>query len=362
MALRLALKPRLVLASTAAVALAGLAMIALFLRASRAVPAGQIAPSALSPTWFAVLAIALVASAVASALLVRSATAPIHRLTDAARRWAREELGHRVPVRGGEEFEDLGQALNQMAAAMQRRVEMTRLRADEHLAQAERLATVGRLAAGVAHEINNPLSGILLYSDLLLETTPSDDPRRETLAKIATQASRAREIVKGLLDFARENPPCVERLDLNRVVADVLALTERQADSLNVQVRTELGAVPLWVRGDAGQLQQVFVNIVMNALDAMSSGGTLTVRSGFAERAGLCRVAFSDTGPGIPEADMARLFDPFFTTKEVGKGVGLGLAISYGIVQQHGGEIEVQSAAGVGSTFRVLLPVERDEV
>jgi two-component system, NtrC family, sensor kinase len=347
MTLRLSLRTKLVLTTMAGVALFG--------------PATALLAHRWHPALPFTLAAAVLAAGAVAAWSVRSVMAPVGRLTEAARRWAREEMGHRAALSGGDEFETLGRALDQMASAIQHRDETARLRADERLAQAERLATVGRLAAGVAHEINNPLGGILLYSDLLLETTPADDPRRHNMTQISVQAQRALEIVKGLLDFARQSPPNVERRDLNRIVAEVLSLTERQADSLNVQLRTELSAVPLWVRVDTGQIQQVLVNIIINALDAMRGGGALTVRSGFSERAGLCRVAFSDTGPGIREEDMARLFDPFFTTKEVGKGVGLGLAISYGIVQQHGGEIDVQSAAGSGTTFRVLLPVERDE-
>jgi two-component system NtrC family sensor kinase len=309
----------------------------------------------------AVLAVTAVGTVAVTAWIAGSIAAPTARLTDAARRWAREEMGHRVVVRTGDEFQELGIELNRMADAVQHRAETVRLHTDERLAQAERLATVGRLAAGVAHEINNPLGSIQLYTDLLLEATAPDDPRRSNLSQIAIQARRAQEIVKGLLDFSRQRPPRLERRDLNGIVAEGLAWIARQADARNVTLRTELSTVPLWVRADASQIQQVLINIIVNALDAMREGGTLTVRSGYSERPGFCRIAVTDSGPGIPEEHLARLFDPFFTTKEVGRGVGLGLAISYGIVQQHGGEIEVQSALGAGSTFRVLLPVEADE-
>jgi len=225
--------------------------------------------------------------------------------------------------------------------------------------ESEKLATIGRLAAGVAHEINNPIGGILLYSNLLLESTPESDPRRENMAKIAAQAERARAIVRGLLDFSRQTPSAIERVDLNRIVSGVLALLERHPAAQNIEVRAELSAVPLWVRADVSRLEQVFINIVVNALEAMDGSGSLTVRSGLSERSGFCRVAITDTGPGIAEENKSRLFEPFFTTKEVGRGIGLGLAISYGIVQQHHGDIAVQSAPGTGATFRVLLPVWR---
>jgi signal transduction histidine kinase len=248
-----------------------------------------------------------------------------------------------------------------MAGALQQHEETARRRAEEQIIQAEKLATVGRLAAGVAHEINNPLGGILLYSDLLLESLPKEDERRESVTRIIGQATRAREIVRGLLDFAHMSAPVVERIDLNRVVTGVLALLERQPLYQRARVQRELSATPLWVLADVSKLQQVFTNIIMNALEAMREGGTLTLRSGLSERDGFCRVAVSDTGFGIPAENRPRIFEPFFTTKEVGQGIGLGLAISYGIVQQHGGEIDVQSVVGSGTTVRVLIPAAKEE-
>jgi len=233
-------------------------------------------------------------------------------------------------------------------------VETSRLREEELVGQAERMATTARLAAGVAHELNNPLGGILLYSNLLLENTPRDDARHENMARIVTQATRARDIVRGLLDFARESPGEVTVVDLNQLVRDTLKLLERQTQA--IQVRCELSTAELLVRGDPGRLQQVLVNIVVNAVDAMRDGGLLTVRTGYSEKAGFCRVAISDNGVGIREEQLPHIFEPFYTTKEVGRGVGLGLAISYGIVRQHRGDIEVQSQVGAGTTFRVMLP------
>ena len=252
----------------------------------------------------------------------------------------------------------LADALNQMAASLRRREETSRLREVELVGQTERLATTARLAAGVAHELNNPLGGILLYGNLLLESTPPDDPRHENMSRIVKQATRARDIVRGLLDFARVSPAEIAVLDLNQLVRDTLKLLEKQLQA--IQVRTEQSTVELLVRADAGRLQQVLVNIVLNALDAMRDGGVLTVRTGYSEKAGFCRVAITDTGCGIREEHLPHLFEPFFTTKEVGRGVGLGLAISYGIVRQHGGDIEVQSQVGAGTTFRVMLPAAEE--
>jgi signal transduction histidine kinase len=200
------------------------------------------------------------------------------------------------------------------------------------------------------------LGGILLCGNLLLESTPLNDPRRDTILRIVEQTARAKDIVVGLLDFARQASPKLERHDLNQIVLEVLRLLDRQPQFRAMRLRTELSTSPLWVRVDRLKMHQVLVNIILNALDAMRDGGQLTIRTGFSERAGCCRVAVSDTGSGIRTEDMARLFEPFFTTKEVGRGLGLGLAIAYGIVSQHGGTIDVQSQVGVGSTFRLVLP------
>ncbi|MBZ5587130.1 MAG: hypothetical protein LAO05_01060 [Acidobacteriia bacterium] len=301
----------------------------------------------LTAAAMALSAFAVVLPAVAMASANRS-------LTEVARCWAAGDLARRAdPVRVAG-LSGLADTLNQMAASLQRREETSRLREEELVGQTERLATTARLAAGVAHELNNPLGGILLYSNLLLESTPPDDSRHENMARIATQATRARDIVRGLLDFARESPAEVTVFDLNQLVRDTLKLLERQTQA--IQVRSELSTVELWVRGDLGRLQQVLVNITVNALDAMREGGSLTVRTGYSEKPGFCRVAISDTGNGIREDQLPHIFEPFYTTKEVGRGVGLGLAISYGIVRQHGGDIEVQSQVGAGTTFRVMLP------
>ncbi len=288
-------------------------------------------------------------------------TRDAHALTEAARRWASGDLAYRAPRPIYGRLSGVAEALNQMAAALHRHEEGRRLHLDEATIRNEKLATTGRLAAGVAHEINNPLGGILLCGNLLLESTPVLDPRRDTIVRIVEQAARAKEIVVGLLDFARQASPKLERHDLNQVVRDVIRLLDRQPQFRAMRLRTELSASPLLVRVDRLKIQQVFVNIILNALDAMREGGQLTIRTGFSERAGFCRVAVSDTGSGIRAEDMARLFEPFFTTKEVGRGLGLGLAIAYGIISQHGGTIDVQSQMGVGSTFRVVLPRQEEE-
>jgi two-component system NtrC family sensor kinase len=319
--------------------------------ASRSFPAGY-------PAGILVSLVAATASAVAATVLfARRLRRTRMSLGLAAESWVRGDVDARLSLPTEDPLHEVTEELDRAAVTVRKRGDARLRGAEEQVLQAERLATTGRLAAGVAHEINNPLSGILLCGEILLDATAADDPRRENLRRIVDQASRAREIVQGLLDFARENPPRIRRVDLNEIVRNVLRLLERQPLYQRVRVVLELSAAPLWVEADPTKIEQVFVNIVMNGLEAMKPGDTLTIRSGFSEKGGYCRVAVTDTGCGIPPESLSRLFEPFFTTKEVGRGVGLGLAISHGIVQQHRGQIEVQSSVGTGTTFRVLLPV-----
>jgi two-component system, NtrC family, sensor kinase len=309
--------------------------------------------------WLEISALPLLAGALGLGWLrLRAGRQGVAAIVAASRKWAGGDFTARATLARPRHLARVAAALNQMATALERSNESYRQEIVQQVAQSEKLATTGRLAAGVAHELNNPVGSILLYGNLLVEVTPPDDPRRDNMEKIVTQAARAREIVRSLLDFSRQSPARIERVDLTIVIRQVLTLLERQPLMQRVQVRMELSAVPLPVEVDVGKIQQVLVNIVINALEAMRNGGTLTVRTGFSERPGFCRVAISDTGVGIDPRDLGRIFEPFFTTKEVGQALGLGLAISYGIVAQHGGDIDVQSTPGVGSTFRVLLPVE----
>jgi signal transduction histidine kinase len=319
-------------------------------------------PPGTPRSWLPVLlGLLLAALLLASVVTLRRWRAQVDRLSEAARQWSAGKLDHRLEPARGAALSHLTGALEEMAASLAKRDELARRHAEEQIIQAEKLATTGRLAAGVAHEINNPLGGILLCADLLLETTEEKDPRRENMQRIAEEATRAREIVRGLLDFARQSRAEITRTNLNQVASEVLGLLDRQPLFQRVQIRSELCPAPLWVRLDRIKMQQVFINIIMNALEAMRDGGTLILRSGFSEQPGFCRVAITDTGYGISAENLNKIFEPFFTTKEVGQGLGLGLAIAYGIVQQHGGEIEVQSAVGAGSTFRVLLPLAPEE-
>jgi two-component system NtrC family sensor kinase len=231
----------------------------------------------------------------------------------------------------------------------------TRVQLEEQLQISEKMASIGLLAAGVAHEVNTPLTGISSFTQMLLENAPPDDPSTHVLEKIERQTFRAAKIVNGLLNLARpaqvDSGPC----DINAVVNDVLSLLEHQFRTGSIQVRKELSDVAPVVQGIEHKLQQVFLNLFLNARDAMPKGGWLTIVTR-AERDGAV-VEIADTGSGIPPEQLSRIYDPFFTTKEIGKGTGLGLSITYGIVREHGGSITCDSQIGQGTRFSIRLPL-----
>jgi two-component system NtrC family sensor kinase len=227
----------------------------------------------------------------------------------------------------------------------------------QQINRSEKLASLGRLAAGVAHEINNPLTGVLTFAHLLREKPNMDDQDREDLDLIIRETTRAAEIVRRLLDFSRERPVIIERLEINEVVRRTLQLIRNQKLFEGITIDEQLSENLPEIDGDMNRLQQVFLNLTLNSCEAMSDGGTITV---FTSRTGdgVC-VEIADTGNGIKPEIMERIFEPFFTTKPVGQGTGLGLAVSFGIIQQHGGSIEVESEPGKGTKFIITLPVEK---
>ena len=252
------------------------------------------------------------------------------------------------------DLEEWGRTLEQKVK--QRTEELVAMQA--RVAQSERLASVGMLAAGVAHEVNNPLGSILALTSLSVEDMPKDDPNRENLEEVVRQSERCRDIVRGLLDFSRQSKGNTEPVDLNKVLQNTLTLVGKQALFFNIDVvcQFEPGLPP--VIADRSQFQQVFINMLMNAAQAVEERGTITVvtRSNSVDKT--VEVAISDTGRGIPPEQIGRIFDPFFTTKESGHGTGLGLSIAYGIVTSHRGNISVQSEVGKGSTFTIRMPAE----
>ncbi len=233
-------------------------------------------------------------------------------------------------------------------------------RLEEQLARSEKLAAVGQLAAGVAHEINNPLGGILVYSYLMLEDLPPDHPERPMVAKIIREATRCKEIIKGLLDFSRQLPSRLHPVDINALVTEMLSLVENHLNFQNVGLKKNLAPELPPVQGDKSKLEQVFLNLFMNAGEAMGGHGSLSVVTSLNAQ-GAMEIRISDTGPGIHPDHLPRLFDPFFSTKEVGRGVGLGLSVSYGIIKQHRGRIYVDTSAPFGATFVIELPTAKPD-
>ena len=225
----------------------------------------------------------------------------------------------------------------------------------EKLVQTAKLASIGQLSAGVAHEINNPLSIILGFAETIPKLATLDPVLERPIETIQREALRCRRIVQNLLDFASQSQLSLVSLNLNEVIEHTLPLLEFQVSMQGVRIYQEYEPDLPRLMADRDQLQKVFVNLVLNAAQAMAEGGALTVRTRSSE--GHIVIEFSDTGVGIPEENRDRIFDPFFSTKGVGRGTGLGLSVSYGIVEQHGGTISVQSEVGVGSTFTVTLPL-----
>ncbi len=304
-------------------------------------------------------------------------TNPLKRMVVATQVISKGNLAHRVKVSSEDEIGYLAESFNQMTANLEtanekliewgktlekkveeRTKELREMQA--HLVQSEKLASLGKLAAGIAHEINNPLGGILIYSNLLLEDTDQDNPYHENLKKIVNEASRCKDIVKGLLEFARPKEPERALININEILESSLAIMEGQSLFQNIKVKKSYARGLPGIVADSAQLQQVFMNIILNATEAMDGNGVLTLTTSLDGDKKYILVEFSDTGHGIKEENMKRLFEPFYSTKEVGKGTGLGLAISYSIIQKHQGTIEVQSRVGKGSTFTVKLPVVKE--
>lgn len=245
-------------------------------------------------------------------------------------------------------FNDLREKLQQE----QREREMAALSA-----RMEKMASLGQLSAGVAHEINNPLTGILFYANLLLESLEENDPRRASLTRIYEDARRCGKIVRNLLAYSRQEPPRKEILDLNGVLEQSLALIREREFYVDLKIVKDFSGKTMRIEGDRDQLGQVFINLVINAVDAMEQRGTLTIRTCCDKSGAAARVEISDTGRGIAPEDLTRVFDPFFTTKAPGKGTGLGLSTAFGIVKENGGNMWVKETGEQGTTFVVELPL-----
>ena len=229
--------------------------------------------------------------------------------------------------------------------------------AHDQLVQSEKLASMGQLAAAVAHEINNPLGTIMIYAHMMMKGLGQGDQRSEDLKVIVDEATRCRSIVAGLLEFARHGKLELEPTDLNALVQECITEVDRQPFFEKLKVANRLDPTLPTLQADPSQLRHVFSNLIVNAAEAMAEGGELTLASGVSEVGHTAWISVSDSGCGIPEENLAKLFTPFFTTKKIGKGTGLGLAIAYGIVKMHRGALEVRSKVGAGTTFTISLPM-----
>ena len=289
----------------------------------------------------------------------RQISMPIRNLVDASNQLASGNLDIKLEPTSGDELGKLSYRFNQMAEALRQRDERLKEFTKRKIMESEQLAIIGQLAANVAHELNNPLQGIVTYSHLLLEAMPADEEEacKSNLEKIAIQADRCRDIIRGLLDFSRQKKPVKTLTNINELLRRCVSLVENQAQFHNIAVVQNLDETLPMIVVDPSQIERVFLNLIINAAEAMNSGGTLILTTSFGINVKNIEIEMKDSGHGISEENMEKIFNPFFTTKDVGHGVGLGLAISYGIVKEHNGEITVESEIGKGAKFIVSLPI-----
>lgn len=302
---------------------------------------------------------------------------PLKRLEEIAVEITAGNYNHDLKLKAPREIERLASSLGYMAKELENeKLELEEwgnkleIKVEErtneikkihsHLFRSEKLASLGKLAAGVAHEINNPLTGILTNSSLLLEDLPEDHPNRNDVEVIVKETIRCREIVKRLLDFAKQIAPQKRLTNINTLLENIILLVRNQTSFRNIKIVKNLSPDIPELMADPDQVQQVFINIILNASEAMTRGGDLTIESKMDTNRDSLAITFKDSGPGIPEHIRDNIFDPFFTTKE--HGTGLGLSISYGIIEQHGGTINVDSITGSGTTFTIYLPIKLLEI
>jgi len=239
---------------------------------------------------------------------------------------------------------------------MQKALEKTQVQ----LLQAEKMASLGKMAAGVAHQLNNPLSGIILFTKLVMEEYDLPDDALKDLVRVLDDANRAKDIVKELLEFARQTSHDMKPQDINDIIVRTMFLLENQSIFHNIEIEKDLEKNLPMIMGDAQQLNHIFMNTILNAADALEGTGKLSLKTRFLKEKGMVSIEISDTGSGIPEDVLPHIFEPFYTTKEQGKGTGLGLSMVYGIVESHGGSIRAESEPDVGTTFYIELPSVND--
>jgi two-component system NtrC family sensor kinase len=330
------------------------------------------------------LGVILLISVSAGVLLQRLIYLPLKDLESGVEKLASGRRDPDIPVRNDDEFGHVASSFNAMTKALndsrrelEELVQTLELKIEERtqelrvaeaeIARGEKLASVGVLAAGIAHELNNPLTGVLTFTSLLRRKMPDGSEDAEDLDLVIRETRRCAAIIKRLLDFAREKVPVKGWFDLNQVIEETIRFTDRPASLRQIEITADLdpGLPQVW--GDADLIKQIVLNLLVNAQQAIEAQGSIRVATRpymakapakpGVEALPMVEIVVKDSGCGIPEANLQRIFDPFFTSKEVGKGTGLGLSVSYGIVKAHGGRINVESVVGEGSTFHILLPI-----
>ena len=318
----------------------------------------------------------LAISASLGVILWKLVSKPVSRLAHGMDRVASGDYDHSVPINSIDEMGTLAKTFNSMIndikAARDQRESWTRTLEEEvakkteeiqkthaSLVQTEKLASLGRMAAGVAHEINNPLTGIVTFAHLMRKRVPQDSIDAEDLNVIIEQAERCAKIIKSLLTFARATPSEKGEININDVLSRTIYMVINQAKFHNIKFNINIEESDFITLGDASQFQQIFLNMFINAADAMNERGTITVatRKTTIEDKPFVEIEFTDTGTGIPEEILEKLYEPFFTTKPVGQGTGLGLSVSHGIIKHFGGQIDLKSTVGKGTSFFVKLPL-----
>ncbi len=300
-------------------------------------------------------------------------TNPLKKLLQATDKIANGDLSQRVNIKAQDEIGQLANSFNHMATELQKATddyrsltetleEKVKQKTDElqksqhQLIQSEKLSSLGKLSAGIAHEINNPLTSILLNSHLILEKLKNGDVLHEHIKMIIDETSRCSLIVKGLLEFSRQSLPEKKPAEINKVIEETLLLFESQILIYHVEIKKDLGTDLPTIMIDINKIKQVFTNVILNALEAMPNGGILSISSQVSADGESLDIAFQDTGCGISKENLGKIFDPFFTTKGT-QGTGLGLSVSYGIINQHNGKINVESNIGAGTVITISLPL-----
>ncbi len=324
-------------------------------------------------TFLAIAFVSVILLSIISYFSTTKITEPIKKLLRATDKVAQGDLSQRVKIKSEDEIGQLAHSFNHMTEELEKATHgyltLTRTleqkvrekteeleKTQDQLIQSEKLTSLGKLAAGIAHEINNPLTSILLNSHLVSEKLEGENTLKNSLKLIIDETKRCSTIVKGLLEFSRQSPPEKQLADMNEIIESTLLLFESQLLFHNVKIDMDLNRNMPNILVDVNKIKQVLTNIILNALDAMPDHGTLSIKSGNSRDRQYVEVSLKDTGHGIPKENVSRIFDPFFTTKGT-KGTGLGLSVSYGIIQQHNGSIDAHSKVGKGTIITIRLPI-----